>query len=111
MQKYLLYGFIGYGLIITLLFVSKGCEKPQETDLSALEHTADSLRFVNSVLENENADWRSKFDGVTERLDRIDLHLVEIQERREEIENEFSERLDGLDRLSLDSLKQIALEK
>lgn len=110
-HKYLLYGLVGYCLIITLLLLSKGCEKPQETDTSALEREADSLRVANSVLENENEDLTTRFDGVSERLDRIDLHLVQIQDARKDVKDKFTVRFDGLENVSQDSLKQIALEK
>jgi len=91
--------------------MTKGCERSPQTDTSHLEREVDSLRVANSVLFDNNKSWKSRYDSVGIRLDRIDLSLVQIREDKSEVRERYKERFTDLNGLSQDSLKQVALEK
>jgi hypothetical protein len=111
MNKWLLYGLVGYSLIISVLLTTKGCERSPQTDTPHLEREADSLRVANSILEDNNKHWKLRYDSVGVRLDRIDLSLVQIREDKDEVQKRYKARFVDLDNLSEDSLKIVALEK
>lgn len=109
-RRILFYVLIGYGITMTVILLSKGCEKAPSADLAHLKHEADSLRTVNHVIEQENVRLVEEIHAVSQRLDMIDLHLSEIQEEKIRIKDHFEDRKNGLGTISQDSLKQVALE-
>lgn len=98
-----------YSLLISLLLVFKGCEKPATVDISHLKKVKDSLILENEKLNDLNLEWKIKFRDLQIRLDRIDSHIVDLNVRKDKVKIYYTDRINDLSNVTEDSLKKTAL--